>query len=85
MATVNGQSSALAISAGVPQVQYGHLLFNLSIHLFAILCCSVFILIGYADDRTLLKVIPLRMTGSELQMNSMLNLQHCFSLESSGS
>ena len=58
--TAEGQSSVLAVSAGVPQgAIWSPLFFNLYIRLLpsVINFSSV---IGYADDHTLLKVIPLK-------------------------
>ena len=58
VATAKGQSSTLSISAGVPQgTIWSPLLFNLYIGFFpsVVQFSSV---IGYADDHTLLKIIP---------------------------
>ena len=60
MATREGQSSVFAMSAGVPQgAIWSPLFFNLYIRFLpsVVNFCSV---IGYADDHTLLKVIPLK-------------------------
>ena len=60
VATAEGQSSVLAVSAGVPQgTIWSPLFFNLCICFlpFVVWFSSV---IGYADDHTLLKIIPLK-------------------------
>ena len=60
MATVEGRSSVLTVSAGVPQgTIWSPLLFNLYIRLLPSVV-KFSSIIGYADDHTLLKVIPLK-------------------------
>ena len=59
VATADGQSSMLTVSAGVPQgAVWSPLLFNLYIRFLP--SVVQFSVIGYADDHTLLKIIPLK-------------------------
>ena len=60
VATADGQSSTLTVSAGVPQgAVWSPLLFNLYIR-FLPSVVQFSSVIGYADDHTLLKIIPLK-------------------------